>query len=51
MFKYEKMLEYPVNIKSKDLRMAKNLITQLGGAGWRIGCIFKIFMSEVLYAR
>lgn len=31
MFKYEKMLEYPVNIRKKDLRMAKNLVTQLGG--------------------
>lgn len=31
MFKYEKMLEYPVNIKKKDLRMAKNLAAQLGG--------------------
>lgn len=32
MFKYEKMLEYPVNIKKKDLRMAKLLSEQLGGA-------------------
>lgn len=31
MFKYEKMLEYPVNIRKKDLRMAKNLAAQLGG--------------------
>ena len=31
MFKYEKMLEYPVNVKKKDLRMAKLLITQFGG--------------------
>lgn len=31
MFKYEKILEYPINIKKKDLRMAKNLVTQLGG--------------------
>lgn len=32
MFKYEKMLEYPVNIKKKDLRMAKLMCDQLGGA-------------------
>ena len=32
MFKYEKMLEYPVNIKKKDLRMAKLMSDQLGGA-------------------
>ena len=23
MFKYEKMLEYPINIKKKDLKMAR----------------------------
>ena len=31
MFKYEKMLEYPINIKRKDLKMAKLLADQLGG--------------------
>ncbi len=31
MFKYEKMLEYPINIKKKDLKMAKLLNAQLGG--------------------
>ena len=31
MFKYEKMLEYPINVKKKDLKMAKQLITQFGG--------------------
>ena len=31
MFKYEKMLEYPINIKKKDLKMAKLLNSQLGG--------------------
>ena len=41
MWKYEKMLQYPVNIKKKDLNMAKYLITQYGGsnselaAAWR----------------
>ena len=32
MFKYEKMLEYPINIRKKDLKMAKVIIDQLGGA-------------------
>ncbi len=32
MFKYEKMLEYPINIRKKDIRMAKLLNEQLGGA-------------------
>lgn len=32
MFKYVKALEYPINIKKKDIQMAKYLITQYGGA-------------------
>ncbi|TCK98474.1 spore coat protein JC [Natranaerovirga hydrolytica] len=31
MWIYEKKLEFPVNIKKKDLRMAKYLLTQYGG--------------------
>ncbi len=31
MWLYQKRLEYPVNIKKKDLNMAKYLITQYGG--------------------
>lgn len=31
MWKYVKSLEYPINIKKKDLRMAKFLVTQYGG--------------------
>lgn len=37
MFKYEKMLEYPINIRKKDLRMAKLLNEQLGGANGELG--------------
>ena len=32
MWKYVKTLQYPVNIKKKDLKMAKYLVTQYGGA-------------------
>ena len=32
MWKYEKRLQYPISIKKKDLRMARYLITQYGGA-------------------
>ena len=32
MFKYVKRLEYPINIKKKDLKMAKYIMTQYGGA-------------------
>ena len=31
MWKYEKKLEYPVNIRKKDLKMAKYLMAQYGG--------------------
>lgn len=31
MWLYEKKLQYPVNIKSKNLAFAKQLITQYGG--------------------
>ena len=31
MFKYVKRLQYPINIKRKDLNMAKYLVTQYGG--------------------
>lgn len=31
MLKYEKSLAYPVNIKKKDIKMAKYLVTQFGG--------------------
>lgn len=31
MWKYEKKLEYPVNIQRKDLRMAKAMLAQYGG--------------------
>ena len=31
MWKYEKKLEYPINIKKKDLKMAKAMLVQYGG--------------------
>lgn len=31
MFKYIKSLEYPINIKKKDLKMAKYIVSQYGG--------------------
>ena len=32
MWSYQKRLQYPINIKKKDLRMAKLLVTQYGGS-------------------
>lgn len=31
MWKYEKRLQYPVNIKKRDLKLAKYILTQYGG--------------------
>ncbi|MBQ9658319.1 MAG: manganese catalase family protein [Clostridia bacterium] len=31
MWTYNKVLEYPINIKCRDLRLAKNIISQYGG--------------------
>ena len=45
MFKYEKMLEYPVNVRKKDLRMAKLLNTQLGGANGELGAALR-YLSQ-----
>lgn len=41
MWKYEKKLEYPLNIKNKDLRMAKYLITQYGGSNGEMGAALR----------
>src|SRR5574344_2556396 len=37
MWVYEKKLQFPVDVKRKDLKMAKNIITQLGGANGELG--------------
>ena len=41
MFSYEKKLQYPVNIKKKDLRMAKYLVTQYGGSNGELAAAFR----------
>lgn len=35
MWAYEKRLQYPVNIKNPNPKLAKLIITQLGGAGFK----------------
>ncbi len=45
MFKYEKMLEYPVNVKKKDLKMAKLLSTQFGGPDGELGAALR-YLSQ-----
>ena len=45
MFKYEKTLEYPINIKKKDLRMAKLLVAQFGGPDGDLGASLR-YLSQ-----
>ena len=45
MFKYEKILEYPINIKNKDLKMAKLLCAQFGGPDGEIGAALR-YLSQ-----
>ena len=46
MYKYEKKLNYPVNITKKDLRMAKLLLTQYGGANGELGAALRYFSQK-----
>lgn len=41
MFSYNKRLQYPISIKSKDLRMAKYLITQYGGSNGELAAALR----------
>ena len=41
MWKYVKTLQYPINIKKKDLKMAKYLITQYGGANGELAAALR----------
>lgn len=41
MWKYEKRLQYPVNIKTKDLKLAKLLVTQYGGSNGELAAAFR----------
>ena len=41
MFKYVKSLEYPINIKKKNLKMAKYIVTQYGGANGELAAALR----------
>lgn len=41
MWSYQKRLQYPINIKKKDLKMAKYLVTQYGGANGELGAALR----------
>lgn len=46
MFKYIKHLNYPVSIERKDLRMAKSILTQLGGANGELAASLRYFSQK-----
>lgn len=46
MYKYFKKLNYPINVRKKDLRMAKYLITQLGGPAGELGAALRYFCQK-----
>ncbi len=41
MWQYQKKLQYPIDIKKKDLKMAKYLVTQYGGANGELGAALR----------
>ena len=46
MYRYDKKLTYPINISKKDLRMAKLIITQFGGASGEAGAGMRYFSQK-----
>ena len=46
MFKYIKHTNYPINITKKDLRMAKYLATQFGGANGELAASLRYFSQK-----
>lgn len=46
MFKYVKTLAYPVNVTKKDLKMAKLIITQVGGYAGELGAALRYYSQK-----
>lgn len=46
MFKYVKHLSYPVSVTKKDLKMAKLIITQVGGYAGELGATLRYFHQK-----
>ena len=46
MFKYYKLLPYPVKVKKKSVKMAKYIITQLGGPNGELGAALRYFSQK-----
>ncbi len=48
MWIYEKKLQIPVNIKCKDVRMAKYLITQYGGPDGELSAALRYLLTDMI---
>ena len=46
MYKYEKKLAFPVNVTKKNLKMAKYIISGLGGAAGELGAALRYFTQS-----
>lgn len=46
MYKYEKHLAFPINIKKKDLKMAKYIISALGGYAGELAAALRYFSQS-----
>lgn len=46
MFKYVKHLAYPISVTKKDLKMAKLIITQVGGYAGELGATLRYFHQK-----
>lgn len=46
MYKYEKKLPYPINIKKKNLKMAKYILSQFGGCNSELAASLRYFSQK-----
>lgn len=51
MWAYQKRLQYPINIKKKDLQMAKYLVTQYGGTYYKRDINYNIVLEYRFHSR
>ena len=50
MWVYQKTLEYPVNLKNSDPKMAKYIMTQLGGPNGELAAALRYLQSKIYNA-
>lgn len=47
MWQYNKLIQYPLNITKKDLKMAKNLLSQYGGPQGELGAALRYLNQRI----